>query len=128
MTDIMRDSNSGSFTEDILESIRKSNASELMFIPQEAKEEDKNNQEPDIISNIQNESVISDAFCSQNSDMEMQLKRMVVVTTNFTNFSDNYTTLAMAGCEVMKTWRVKNKSDYQWPKDTYLKCEDKSVI
>ena len=58
-----------------------------------------------------------------NPDKEKQLKMMVVVTGKLTNQNNDYTVLATPGCEIIKTWRIMNKSDYQWPTNAFLKSK-----
>ncbi|CAI2367332.1 unnamed protein product [Moneuplotes crassus] len=129
------------FAEQILDYIRESNASELMYFKNEEKNE---NDEFDswVIADFVNDYEIleRDSLCPNSENKESQLNRMVVVTKNQINRgigaseagfnsdqssqeSNDYAILASPGCEVIKTWRVKNMSDYKWPQEPYLKAQ-----
>lgn len=54
-------------------------------------------------------------------DIRGQIHRMAVVTGNLTRLNNDFVLVAIPGCSVIKTWRVKNEAEIKWPKDVFLK-------
>ena len=62
-----------------------------------------------------------------STDKEKQIGKMVVVSGRYTISQSDSVIVGIPGCSVMKTWRVRNDSNYSWPKDVYLKCLTEGV-
>ncbi|CAI2360023.1 unnamed protein product [Moneuplotes crassus] len=137
----VKDSSSENFTEQVLGSILETNASEVMYFqnPEGDKKEDS---EEFLVTGSTNDSPMlkKQSISTGEIENDYQLSKMVVVTKsqnnsgtsgkkNFmdseddylNNNNEEYVILASPGCEVIKTWRVKNMADHKWPKEPYLK-------
>jgi hypothetical protein len=127
--DIQRESLYESISLNLIEQWRESTTSEVMFIAHAvSREMKKEEQSKDAKVGVTEEkSEQNSALKKSNPNFKTQLLRMVVVTGKLTKLNNDYNIVAKPGWMVIKTWRVLNNSDYEWPNDVFIKSVSNDI-